>query len=176
MDHYGHPASYPPHPPPPKLLSPPQPHPLETHGFHDLKTPQPSRYYQSIAPNPMGMVRMHGNKRSREEDESPESAAKRRQRSTSSAVSSELGEEDRLLFKLKDEENLPWKDIAARFKTDLGKTYQVPALQMRFKRLRERLRVWTDVDVNALRMAHEYWQKNKFEIIASKVCVLIFVV
>jgi hypothetical protein len=135
-----------------------------------MKTPHAARYYQSIAPNPMGLVRM-SNKRSRDDDDSPDLAAKRRQRSTSSAVSSELGEEDRLLFKLKDEENLPWKDIAARFKTDLGKTYQVPALQMRFKRLRERLRVWTDVDVNALRMAHEYWQKNKFEIIASKVCM-----
>ena len=51
----------------------------------------------------------------------------------------ELNEEQQLLLKLKEEENLPWKDIAVRFQTDLGKSYQVPALQKRFKRLRERL-------------------------------------
>ncbi|KAF2458378.1 hypothetical protein BDY21DRAFT_284661 [Lineolata rhizophorae] len=98
-----------------------------------------------------------------------QTAAKRRKRSASTTIPTELGEEDRLLLRLKDEENLPWKDIAARFQTDLGKTYQVPALQMRFKRLRERLRVWTDDDVAALRHAHEYWEKNKFEIISAKV-------
>ena len=81
----------------------------------------------------------------------------------------ELGEEDQLLMRLKEDENLPWKDIAARFLSELGKTYQVPALQMRFKRLRERIRPWTDVDINALRMAHEHWEKNKFEIISQKV-------
>jgi hypothetical protein len=64
---------------------------------------------------------------------------------------------------------MPWKDIAARFQTDLGKSYQIPALQMRLKRLRERMRVWTDTDVRALRMAHEYWVQNKFDIIAQKV-------
>ena len=66
---------------------------------------------------------------------------------------------------------MPWKDIAARFQTDLQKSYQIPALQMRYKRLRERMRVWTDTDRQALRMAHEYWAQNKFEIIAQKVCI-----
>jgi hypothetical protein len=80
-----------------------------------------------------------------------------------------LGEEDRLLIQLKDEESMPWKDIAARFQSDLGKTYQIPALQMRLKRLRERMRVWTEADVKALRMAHEYWVQSKFDIIAQKV-------
>lgn len=82
----------------------------------------------------------------------------------------ELNEEDRLLMQLKDEENMPWKDIAAKFQSDLGKTYQIPALQMRLKRLRERLRVWSEADVRALRLAHEYWANNKFDIIAAKVC------
>ena len=52
----------------------------------------------------------------------------------------ELDEEGLLLLKLKDEENLPWRDIAIRFQTDLGKSYEIPALQMRYKRLRERTR------------------------------------
>jgi hypothetical protein len=81
----------------------------------------------------------------------------------------ELSEEDKLLLQLKDEESMPWKDVAARFHTDLNKQYQIPALQMRLKRLKERIRVWTDADVKALRQAHDYWAQNKFEIIAQKV-------
>ncbi|KAF2138269.1 uncharacterized protein K452DRAFT_328827 [Aplosporella prunicola CBS 121167] len=110
-------------------------------------------------------------KRTREDEEGFETPGKRRKTSTSSAglsQAAEISEEDRLLLRLKDEENLPWKEIAARFQTDMGKSFQVPALQMRLKRLRERLRVWTDMDVKALRMAHEYYMENKFEIIAAK--------
>ena len=81
----------------------------------------------------------------------------------------ELSDEDKLLLQLKDDESMPWKDIAARVQTDLGKTYQIPALQMRLKRLRERMRVWTEADLKALRMAHEYWVQSKFEIISQKV-------
>ncbi|KAH7024302.1 hypothetical protein B0J12DRAFT_585524 [Macrophomina phaseolina] len=107
-------------------------------------------------------------------DEDPDVTGLKRRRSTTSSTGQgalqiqDLSDEDRLLLKLKDEEGLPWKDIAARFQTDMGKTYQIPALQMRLKRLRERLRVWTDADMKALRMAHDYWRDSKFEIIAAK--------
>jgi hypothetical protein len=95
---------------------------------------------------------------------------KRRKRSDSNASAQfELSEEDKLLLQLKEEESMPWKDIAARFQTDLGKAYQIPALQMRLKRLRERMRVWSETDVRALRMAQEYWAQNKFDIISQKV-------
>lgn len=96
---------------------------------------------------------------------------KRRKRSDSNTTTTqvELGEEDRLLIQLKDEDGMPWKDIAARFQSDLGKTYQIPALQMRLKRLRERMRVWTETDIRTLRMAHDYWVQNKFDIISQKV-------
>ena len=43
------------------------------------------------------------------------------------------------------------------------------ALQMRYKRLREKFRVWEEADVNALKLAHEYWEKYKWEIISAKV-------
>ena len=79
-----------------------------------------------------------------------------------------LGVEDSLLMKLLEEEKLTWKDIAARFETDLGKRYMVPALQMRLKRLRERMRSWTDVDMNAVRRAHDYWENSKVDIISTK--------
>lgn len=136
----------------------------------DIAAPQPRRMYAPIAPHPMGLQgRTSVLKRNRDDDELSDQS-KRRKRSDSNATNSvDLTDEDRLLIRLKDEESMPWKDIAARFQSDLGKAYQIPALQMRLKRLRERMRVWTETDVRALRMAHEYWAQNKFDIIAQKV-------
>lgn len=141
----------------------------------EIRAPKPNRPYALIAPHPLGVQRLAAtSKRGHEDDSDMAETSIKRRKSSSSTSLHELGEEDKLLLKLKDEESLPWKDIAARFQTDLGKTYQIPALQMRLKRLRERLRVWTDADVKALRMAHDYWRDQKFEIIASKVCSTTF--
>ena len=91
-------------------------------------------------------------KRPREDSDSFDSGAppqRRRSRSASlgSRMQNDLSEEEQLLLKLKHEDSLPWKDIAREFETRLGRSYQVPALQMRYKRLRERLRTWTEDDV-----------------------------
>jgi hypothetical protein len=136
-----------------------------------MASPQPRRMYTPIAPLPLETPRSYGTKRLREvEEEETIDEPKRRKRSDSNVSTQfELSDEDRLLLQLKEEESMPWKDIAARFQTDLNKNYQIPALQMRLKRLRERMRVWTETDIRALRMAHEYWVQNKFEIIAQKV-------
>lgn len=107
-------------------------------------------------------------KRSRDDDDSAELSKRRRRSESAGSTQLELTEEDKLLLKLKEEESMPWKDIAVRFQTDLGKQYQIPALQMRLKRLRERMRIWGDADVRALRMAHEYWAQSKFDIISQK--------
>lgn len=127
--------------------------------------------YAPIAPNPLGpqLPRTSVPKRSRDEDDMSDQSKRRKRSDSNTTASLELNDEDRLLIRLKDEEGMPWKDIAARFQSDLGKHYQIPALQMRLKRLRERMRKWTDVDVRALRLAHEYWVQNKFDIIAQKV-------
>jgi len=100
-----------------------------------------------IAPDPVGLRQMNALKRMREDEEYSEYGQRKRKRALSQVGPVELNEEEQLLLKLKEEENLPWKDIAVRFQTDLGKSYQVPALQMRFKRLRERMRTWTEIDV-----------------------------
>ena len=108
-----------------------------------------------IAPDPIGLRHMNALKRMRdEEDQYSEFGQKKRKRAISNAGPVELNEEEQLLLKLKEEENLPWKDIAVRFQTDLGKNYQVPALQMRFKRLRERMRTWTETDVSCPILKH----------------------
>ncbi|KAL9618918.1 MAG: hypothetical protein Q9160_006443 [Pyrenula sp. 1 TL-2023] len=126
-----------------------------------------------IAPNPSGLQQMRNMKRLRTEDHYDLGHAAQRRRSASASSvggrQAELSEEEQLLLKLKHEDNLPWKDIAKEFETQLGRTYQVPALQMRFKRLRERMRTWNEEDVQALEAAYEYWEKSKFEIIAQKV-------
>ncbi len=102
----------------------------------------------TLAPESTGFRQPQSLKRSRDEEEVADPTPKRRRRAPSNATQTDLSEEESLLLKLKDEENLPWKDIALRFQTDLGKFYQVPALQMRLKRLRERMRVWTEKDVS----------------------------
>jgi len=101
-----------------------------------------------IAPDPVGLRQMNAQKRMREEEEYSEYGQRKRKRTPSQSGPVELNEEEQLLLRLKEEENLPWKDIAVRFQTDLGKMYQVPALQMRFKRLRERMRAWSETDVS----------------------------
>lgn len=134
----------------------------------EIRQPQPRKPYTSIAPNPAGMVL----KRQRDEEEPPvpqlTSSTKKRKR-TSSVVSDSLSEEDQFLVKLKEDEALPWKDIAARFQSDRNKSYNVAALQMKYKRLREKFRIWEEQDLIALRMAHEFWEKNKWDIISTKV-------
>ncbi|KAI9861459.1 MAG: hypothetical protein M1813_005356 [Trichoglossum hirsutum] len=123
----------------------------------------------NIAPNPAGLVQVNPRKHGRD-DTSTNSITKRRraQPSVNTTGTVELTEDERLLLRFKDEENLPWKDIALKFQTETGRTFQVPALQMRYKRLREKLRVWSDSDIDALEKAREYWERCKWDIIATK--------
>jgi hypothetical protein len=58
-----------------------------------------------------------------------------------------MTEDDNLLLKLKDEEGLPWKIIATRFREMNRGEFRVPTLQMRYKRLKEKMRVWDPEDV-----------------------------
>lgn len=59
-------------------------------------------------------------------------------------------DEENLLLHIRDErEPKPdWKKTAAEFNEKMGKNFRVPALQMRYSRLKERLRVWTEKDVS----------------------------
>jgi hypothetical protein len=102
-------------------------------------------------------------------DESRDKIKRRKRSDSNTSAPSELSEEEKLLLQLKKEESMPWKDIPARFRSKFGKEYQIPALQMRFKRLQDRMRVWTDAEVELLRQAEEYWRENKFDIISQKV-------
>ena len=153
-----------------------QPYPVaERYGTYsppEIRQPQPFRPYTTIAPNPAGIATA---KRMRDEDDSADlssnSNSKKRKRN-SSVASADLSEDDRFLVQLKEDESLPWKEIATRFHTDRGKNFQVAALQMRYKRLREKFRMWDEKDIVALRQAAEYWDKYKWDIISQKVSLL----
>ncbi|KAI4182264.1 MAG: hypothetical protein L6R41_006092 [Letrouitia leprolyta] len=67
-----------------------------------------------IAPDPVGLRQMNALKRMREEEDYSELNQKRRKRAPSQSGPVELNEEEQLLLKLKEEENLPWKDIAVQ--------------------------------------------------------------
>ena len=62
-------------------------------------------------------------------------------------LSGDMTFEERILMELVEREGLPWKEVAARFRERTGKNMKVAALQMRKKRLIERLRIWTSTDV-----------------------------
>ena len=132
------------------------------------------RPFTPIAPDPQGLQRLQAIKQSQEFDEASEASRAKKRRLTASsmepAAPPALREEERLLLSLKDDQSLPWKDIAAKFGAETGKVHMIPALQMRYKRLKERLQVWTEADVEALKQAHEYWEMRKFDIISAKVC------
>lgn len=152
----------------PELGSPSPPPPSLT-----ILAPQPLRRYTPLAPIPENFSA----KRTREEDETeyhsesgtPSTGGGKRRKRACSVASNELSEDDKLLVSLKEDEALPWKDIAARFGSHHGKTFQVAALQMRYKRLREKFRVWLPEDVTALKLSYEYWEKYKWDIISTKV-------
>jgi len=151
---------------------------FETPSPPQLQQPQPRRPYQSIAPNPVGVSAA---KRQRDEDEAaayaagesrPSSGNKRRR--TTSAAADTLSDDDRLLIQLRETEALPWKDIAARFSEGKDVVHTTARLQMKYKRLRQRFRVWEEQDVYALRVATEYYERCKWQIISAKVCFILF--
>lgn len=63
-------------------------------------------------------------------------------------LAGEMTTEEQILIRLSHYQSLPWKEVATRFKEQTGKAMKVPALQMRKKRLIERLRVWTPSEVD----------------------------
>lgn len=93
------------------------------------------------------------NPRDYELDDASVSSPPRRKRKTPphqpgvAEMSSEISHEDQILIQLSEKESLQWKEIAQRFNEMTGKNMKVPALQMRKKRLREKLRVFTGSEV-----------------------------
>jgi hypothetical protein len=67
----------------------------------------------------------------------------------------DLSEEDKILLHLRDikeDEKWDWKELTERFNRETGGKHNLAALQMRHTRLVERMRVWTESEVNAFRL------------------------
>ncbi|EPE24589.1 hypothetical protein GLAREA_08441 [Glarea lozoyensis ATCC 20868] len=113
-----------------------------------------------------GLPQMHYSPQHHDSHMLPSSGSKKR-KSPDSGLDHEYANgnqqmtgEEQLLLRLTDQLNLPWKDVMARFNDETGKSMKVPALQMRKKRLLERLRE------RALTMAMEDYDKQRWETIA----------
>ncbi|KAF7934322.1 uncharacterized protein EAE98_000969 [Botrytis deweyae] len=78
-----------------------------------------------------------------------------------------INHEEQILMQLSEVEGLAWKEIAKQFNERTGRSMKVPALQMRKKRLCERLRVWTDCEERALTLAWEDYEREKWEAVAK---------
>ncbi|KFY74767.1 hypothetical protein V499_05232 [Pseudogymnoascus sp. VKM F-103] len=77
-------------------------------------------------------------------------------------------EEEFLIHLRKDREPKPdWKTTVEEFKAHTGKEFRIPALQMRYSRLNERLRVWSAKDINALTRSKAEFEKSKWESVAN---------
>jgi len=70
-------------------------------------------------------------------------------------------------MQLTEVDRLPWKEVMVKYQEKTGKSLKVPALQMRKKRLVERLRVWTPSDERALSLALQDQDKGKWEQVAQ---------
>lgn len=153
------------------------PIPLTTASPPSPLHPQPRRSYPPLAPALTPSKRRLSALEEASSTPSSTSAAKRKRTSSlasnAAAAVAELSDDDRFLVALKEDECLPWKEIAARFAADKGKQVQVAALQMRYKRLREKCRVWDARDVEALGRAVAAWERERWDIVASKVSFLL---
>ncbi|CUS13387.1 unnamed protein product [Tuber aestivum] len=103
---------------------------------------------------------------------SPQAMPPTKRRKSTSKEAWTMTEDDNLLLQLKDDEGLPWKAIAGKFR-DMGRgEFRVPTLQMRYKRLKEKMRVWDIEDIQFLKEAKEHVEKQKWELISQKMLEL----
>ncbi|KAF8419108.1 hypothetical protein EV426DRAFT_521334, partial [Tirmania nivea] len=102
----------------------------------------------------------------------PHSPPLTKRRKSSPKQSTPLTDDDTLLLKLKDEENLPWKIIQKRFLDMSRGEFKVPTLQMRYKRLKEKMRVWEADDVGYLKEAKDAVTKEYWEMVSRKMLEL----
>ncbi|GAB7363242.1 hypothetical protein MBLNU230_g3524t1 [Neophaeotheca triangularis] len=154
--------------PSPPSLHQPQP---QTQHKYPILAPNPSQKRKSPHPEPPSTRPTSQQPNPKATTPNPSATGPHKRACTPSEPKTDttpLSPDDRFLVQLKEAEQLPWKAIATRFRTERGRVLQVAALQMRYKRLRERYRVWRQRDVEALRRAHEFWHRGRWEIVSGK--------
>ncbi|RPA77566.1 hypothetical protein BJ508DRAFT_212743 [Ascobolus immersus RN42] len=124
--------------------------------------------YPLIAPQPVMPSRLGKRSYSTHDMSSSPSTPPQPKRRKSTSKDFAMSEDDTLLLKLKDDESLPWKTIAKRFLEQGRGEFKVPTLQMRYKRLKEKIRVWDNEDVTYLHQAKEAIDKEYWELVSRK--------
>ena len=84
-------------------------------------------------------------------------------------MAAELSDQEIALLHWREVDRRVWKDIRNLFEQRFGLIRSVSALHIRYKRLKTRLRVWTDADEEAIFRAYHYWESDKYKIISEKV-------
>ncbi len=107
---------------------------------------QPKRLRPKGAVDESGRPIMKRRRSSNTSQTSAQAAQAYQQAVTSESQAEKLREE--AFFAKLRKENVPWKEIAKQYEIEFGKKTSEAALQMKRKRLRDSLRVWTDVDVS----------------------------
>ncbi|EEP76942.1 predicted protein [Uncinocarpus reesii 1704] len=118
----------------------------------------------AIAPNPLGIRQMEQERRLGQELETQRQPRKPRRPRIRSSI---LDQETNLTLQLR-EQNVPWNEVVKRVNATYGGNHNASRLQMRITRLKQRMREWSEDDIQALRNAHLYWETEKFEIMAHK--------
>ncbi|OBT70091.1 hypothetical protein VE03_00630 [Pseudogymnoascus sp. 23342-1-I1] len=80
-----------------------------------------------------------------------------------------MTEEEEFLMHLRNgrEPKPDWKTTVEAFNKHTGKEFKIPALQMRYSRLKERQRVWSEKDITALTRSKAEFEKTKWENVAT---------
>lgn len=77
-----------------------------------------------------------------------------------------LTEEESFLLHLREqrEPRPDWKTTVIEFNNHTGKSFQIPALQMRYSRLKERIRPWTEKDVSDNQHSDVAWVDDHIQV------------
>ncbi|KKA25099.1 hypothetical protein T310_0873 [Rasamsonia emersonii CBS 393.64] len=148
-------------------LDSPQP-PRSKRPRRPTRTTPPMRYSPvRILPHPAGLQRLEQERRQSQGNDSPQREPQRPRASGRGRRDPQAEEEDAYVESLR-QQNLSWKVVAEMFRERFNKESTEARLQMRMLRRRKSAAAWHEADIPLLLEAHEYWQNEKYKIIAAK--------
>ncbi|KAN0069544.1 hypothetical protein V8E54_012559 [Elaphomyces granulatus] len=120
-----------------------------------------------ILPHPDGVQRLEQERRQGLATESQHREPQRPRAAGRGRRDPQAEEEDAYVESLR-KQNLSWKEVAGRFRERFNKDSTEARLQMRMLRRRKSSAPWHEADIPLLLRAYEYWQSEKYNIIAHK--------
>ncbi|KAE8144916.1 hypothetical protein BDV25DRAFT_165782 [Aspergillus avenaceus] len=119
----------------------------------------------SILPHPEGLQRLEQERRREQVEPHPHQRPRAPGRGRRDP---QAEEEDAFVERLR-EQNLAWKVIREMFRQKFNKDASEARLQMRMlRRRKDRLARWDENDIQLLIRAREYWENEKYNLIAQK--------